>query len=99
MLHQVFAFNWENSSDPLCGIEKIKVAPRLTRITRRRPSQWTLALFYCSFISGAFATSWENRRCRFIVHTADVSALVPTHAFPECTTNKEVTMIVLHLAF
>ncbi len=28
------------------GIEKIKVAPRLTRITRRRPSQWTLALFY-----------------------------------------------------
>ncbi len=30
----------------LCGIEKIKVAPRLTRITRRRPSQWTLALFY-----------------------------------------------------
>src|SRR5258708_39541141 len=27
-------------------------------------------------VSGAFATSWENRRCRFIVHTADLSALV-----------------------
>jgi len=35
--------------------------------------------------SGAFAHSWENRRCRLIVHTADLPALVIIHAFPECT--------------
>jgi len=38
------------------GIEKIKVAPQLTRITRRRPSQWTTALFYCSFIKYGVTT-------------------------------------------
>ncbi len=32
----------------LAGMERIKVAPQLTRITRRRPSQWTTALLYCS---------------------------------------------------
>ncbi len=32
-------------------IEKIKVAPRLTRITRRRLSQWTTALLDCTLIS------------------------------------------------
>src|SRR5258708_19224335 len=35
--------------------------------------------------SGALGTSWENRRCRFIVHTADLSALVAADvvmAFP-----------------
>jgi hypothetical protein len=31
----------------LAGIERIKVAPQLTRITRRRPLRRTTALLYC----------------------------------------------------
>ncbi len=36
-------------------------------------------------LSGAFATSCGNRRCRCIAHIADLSALVLIHQFPECT--------------
>ena len=32
-----------------------------------------------------------NRRCRFIVHIADLSALVLIHAFSECTTMAATT--------
>ena len=38
-------------------------------------------------LSGAFAQSGGNRRCRFIVHIADLSALVLIHELPECTTS------------
>jgi hypothetical protein len=36
--------------------------------------------------SGAFAQSGGTRRCRFIVHIADLSALGLIHELPECTT-------------
>ena len=37
-------------------------------------------------LSVSSANSWGNRRCRFIVHIADLSALVLIHEFPERTT-------------
>ena len=36
-------------------------------------------------LSGAFAQSGGNRRCRFIVHIADLSALGLLRELPECT--------------
>ncbi len=40
-------------------------------------------------LSGAFANSWGNRRCRCIVHIADLSAMVLIYEFPERTTKIE----------
>ncbi len=41
---------------------------------------------YPTYLNGTFAHSWGNRRCRCIVHSADVSAMVLIHEFPERTT-------------
>ncbi len=41
---------------------------------------------YPTYLNGTFAHSWGNRRCRCIVHSADVSAMILIHEFPERTT-------------
>src|SRR5438132_5358121 len=43
-------------------------------------------------LNGPFAKSWETRRCRFIVHIADLSALVLIHELPEWTSKHYATV-------
>src|SRR6266568_3909900 len=51
------------------------------------------------YLSGAFANSWENRRCRFIVHIADLSARFSSTNFPNASKYDKVLyqLIGLHM--
>jgi hypothetical protein len=51
-----------------------------------------LTFLRVSDVSGPFAQSWGTRRCRFIVHIADLSALVLIHELPEWTSKHYATV-------
>ena len=75
------------------------------------PPNFLLYGFDAYLLNGVFAHSWENRkcmfyfhdegqpysRCRFIVHIADLSALVLIHEFSQRTTKHRFNWQVSHL--